>query len=311
MTPVARLLTYVDAVPGRLYPLVATLLELHRRGHDVLVKAGAGDVDPRAARARARAARSRARGGLTSPVHPMHVRSLLALLLAAAAVAVSAPGAPATVDLTAIGTRIATHPAYVRVVVDFTDGVMADSEVEAVDHRAADGAVRIRLRHHHVQAQAAPALAAGVRAVVSGGRDRLDVRATYAHGRFKYVQVTTLHAPERLVIDLYRSAPPSGAAEIRTGRRGCLTLTGVVAGRRSFRVTGRERDLFEHSFVLRVRDRAGRVAGRRIMTAQGPWSARIGYRVSARQRGTLEGVAESAKDGSLVCIVQVGVALAP
>ena len=41
----ARLLTYVDAVPGRLYPLVATLLELQRRGHAVLVKAGADDVD--------------------------------------------------------------------------------------------------------------------------------------------------------------------------------------------------------------------------------------------------------------------------
>jgi hypothetical protein len=239
------------------------------------------------------------------------VRALLALLLATAAAAVSAPGAPATVDLTAIGVRAGAHPAYVRVVVDFADGVVAASEIEAVDHRAADGAVKIRLRHRNVQAQAAPALAAGVRVAVTGGRDRLDIRASFARGRFKYVQVTTLHAPERLVIDLYRSAPASGAAEIRTGRGRCLTLTGVVAGRRSFRVTGSERNLFEHGFVLRVRDRSGRVAGRRIMTAEGPWSARIGYRVASRQRGTLEGVAESAKDGSLVCIVQAGVSLAP
>jgi hypothetical protein len=237
----------------------------------------------------------------------MAIRALVTLLLAA----VFVPTATATVDLTAIRTRIGSHPAYVRVVVDFTDGVVAGNEIETVDHRAADGAVRIRLRHRNVQAQAAPTSAEGVRATVTGGRDRLDVRASYGRGRFKYVQVTTLHDPERLVIDLYRSAPPSRAAEIRTGGGSCLTLTGIAAGPRSFLVSGRERNLFEHGFVLRVRDRAGHVAGRRIMTAEGPWSARIGYRVSARQRGTLEAVAESAKDGSLACIVQAGVTLAP
>ena len=150
-----------------------------------------------------------------------------------------------------------------------------------------------------------------MRAVVIGARDRLDVRATYARRRFKYVQVTTLHAPERLAIDLYRSRPPRSAAEIRAGRRGCLALTGVLFGERSFTVRGRERDLFEHSFLVRVRDHSGRSVGRRIMTAEGAWSARVGYRVKARERGTLEGVAESARDGSLACIVQVGVVLAP
>ena len=34
----ATFLAYVDAVPGRLYPLVATLLELSRRGHHVIVQ---------------------------------------------------------------------------------------------------------------------------------------------------------------------------------------------------------------------------------------------------------------------------------
>ncbi len=33
----ARFVTYVDAVPGRLYPLVATLLELVGRDHEVTV----------------------------------------------------------------------------------------------------------------------------------------------------------------------------------------------------------------------------------------------------------------------------------
>jgi UDP:flavonoid glycosyltransferase YjiC (YdhE family) len=40
-----RFLAYVDAVPGRLYPLVPTLLELSRRGHHVVVKAGVDDVN--------------------------------------------------------------------------------------------------------------------------------------------------------------------------------------------------------------------------------------------------------------------------
>jgi MGT family glycosyltransferase len=41
----ARFLAYVDAVPGRLYPLVDTLLELASRGHRVTVKAGIDDVE--------------------------------------------------------------------------------------------------------------------------------------------------------------------------------------------------------------------------------------------------------------------------
>lgn len=40
-----RLLAYVDAVPGRLYPLVSTLQELSRRGHRVAVRAGVDDVE--------------------------------------------------------------------------------------------------------------------------------------------------------------------------------------------------------------------------------------------------------------------------
>jgi MGT family glycosyltransferase len=41
----AVILAYVDAVPGRLYPLVPTLLELARRGHRVAVRCGVDDVE--------------------------------------------------------------------------------------------------------------------------------------------------------------------------------------------------------------------------------------------------------------------------
>ena len=54
-----RILAYVDAVPGRLYPLVPTLLELQRRGHGVTVRCGIDDVD-----------RLRAAGLATEPLAP-------------------------------------------------------------------------------------------------------------------------------------------------------------------------------------------------------------------------------------------------
>jgi hypothetical protein len=58
-------------------------------------------------------------------------------------------------------------------------------------------------------------------------------------------------------------------------------------------------------------DASGRVLARRVMTARGAWSTRVRYRVGRRQAGTLEAVAESAKDGSLDCLVQVRVVLRP
>ena len=43
--PMAVVLAYVDAVPGRLYPLVPVLQELARRGHRVAVRCGRDDVE--------------------------------------------------------------------------------------------------------------------------------------------------------------------------------------------------------------------------------------------------------------------------
>ena len=41
----ARFLAYADAVPGRLYPLVSTLVELAGRGHRVAVRCGIAEVE--------------------------------------------------------------------------------------------------------------------------------------------------------------------------------------------------------------------------------------------------------------------------
>ena len=44
-TAPATFLAFVEPVPGRLYPLVATLQELQRRGHRVIVRTGPAEVD--------------------------------------------------------------------------------------------------------------------------------------------------------------------------------------------------------------------------------------------------------------------------
>lgn len=40
----AVILAYVEPVPGRLFPLVATLEELERRGHRVAIRCGAREA---------------------------------------------------------------------------------------------------------------------------------------------------------------------------------------------------------------------------------------------------------------------------
>ena len=233
----------------------------------------------------------------------VRVAALVVLVLLAVPASASA--------LTATNARIASHPGFVRVVVDFSGGTFQVNEADATDPIPSDGAARVEVRRAGISTLAIDRSAAGVRVRVTQGTNRIVIRLESARRAFKYLRVSGLHGPERLVLDLYSAKPPAAAAEIRVGRLSCLRLTGVVADGRGFRVRGVERDLFEGSFVLRVRDRAGRVVGRRVMTARGAWSARVAYSVTSAQTGTLEGVAASAKDGSLACLVQVRAGLNP
>jgi hypothetical protein len=232
---------------------------------------------------------------------------------ALAIVAGAALPASASAALTASDVRIGAQPAFVRVVVDMTGGQAAFNEVEATDPRVADRSARVDINHPGIVVTPRDRSAQGVRVSLSlatANRARVQITATTA--RFKYVRVSVLHGPERVVIDLYRAGPPSAAAEIRAGVNGCLTLTSVRRTGHTFRVRGTARNLFEANFVIRVRDGLGRVIGRRIVTASGPWNQTVSYsNVSGPQQGTVEAVAESAKDGSLVCIVQRRVALVP
>ena len=239
--------------------------------------------------------------------HLMRVLGRLAALVVLALLA--APGSASA--LTATNARIAAHPGFVRVVVDFSGGTFQVNEADATDPSPGDGTARVEVRRPGISTLAIDRSAAGVRVRVSQAAGRIVIRLEGARRALKYLRVSGLHRPERLVLDLYSAKPPSRAAEIRVGRNNCLRLEGVTADGRGFRVRGVERELFEASFVLRVRDAAGRSVGRRVMTARGAWSARVAYRVASAQIGTVEAVAQSAKDGSLACLVQVRVGLNP
>ena len=222
---------------------------------------------------------------------------------------VAAPGSASA--LAATNARIAQHPGFVRVVVDFSGGTLQVNGADASDPTPSDGSARVVVRGAAIGTLPIDRSAAGVRVRVTAGTNALVIRLTSARRAFKYLRVSGLHGPERLVLDLYSAKPPGASAEIRSGRRNCLRLTSISADGRGFRLRGVERDLFEGSFVLRVRDASGRVVGIRTMTARGAWSARVAYRVTGAGAGAVEGVAASAKDGSLACLVQVRVGLNP
>jgi hypothetical protein len=239
------------------------------------------------------------------------MRLTLRLLVLAVVVLAAAPAA-ASAALTASAVRVGAQPGFVRVVVDFTGGPVSLNEVEATDPRPADGAARVEITHAGIAVRPLDVTGAGARArvsLVAANRARIQLSITI--GKCKYVRVSALSNPQRLVIDLYRTAPPSAGAEIRTGQGGCLTLTSVQGSGSSFRVKGVERNVFEGSFVIRVRNAAGRVVGTKVMTARGAWSQTVRYSVPSSQSGTVEAVALSAKDGSLACLVQVRVRLSP
>jgi hypothetical protein len=219
------------------------------------------------------------------------------------------PQAAAVAPLTAASIRIGDHPAFVRVVVDFTGGTVEPGEVVATDPDPfADGFVRLPMVHPGIKTTATPVRAEGVFARIAQGGSRITIRLTGTNRRFKYVGYAAQHTPERLIIDLYKSRPPSADAEITRGGGGCLTLTGHSVTRKRVKAAGRERNLFEHSLVVRLRRTGGGIHRQKAETAfQRHWSTNFTYRHAKRQTGTLEAVALSAKDGTLDCLVQVRV----
>jgi hypothetical protein len=238
--------------------------------------------------------------------------ALLATVAAAASLAM-----PATADAgaahRAVGVRIGEHPAFVRVVVDFAEGPVRFHEVEATDPSPfADGRVTLRVDFPGIRTQAAPVRARGVDVQLTQGADRIFIRTRASLRRFKHMGYFVLSGPDRLVIDLWKAAPPTPAAEVRRAPDRCLALERFSTASGRVSAAGRERNLFEHSHVVILRRADGRaVAERPVTSAGGRWSVSFPYSVSSTQAGTLEAVAFSAKDGALDCIVQVRVTLRP
>ena len=233
--------------------------------------------------------------------------AVLATLAVTGATAGVAPGAQAT-RLTATEIRVADHPAFVRAVIDFAHGkIPRPSEtLVAADPEPFDGVASVSLSVPGVRSDARTVRAQGVTVRVIKRRDRITARLSAAPHRFKYLSYVSLRNPERMVIDLWKSEPPVAAAEIR--RAGCLGLARYDVSRRYAAAAGTERNLFEHSFAVRLRAADGRVLAEQPRTsADGRWTSFFRYPAVRRQAGTLEAVAASAKDGALGCIVQVRV----
>ncbi len=234
---------------------------------------------------------------------------LWAGLVAALVACLVLPGAAAAAPLTATQIRIADHPGFVRVVVDFSGGTVASNELEATDPDPfPDGFARVRLLHPGVKTAAMPVRDAGVFARVAQSGGRLTIRLSGADRQFKYLSYVIQHGPERVIFDLFKSRPPSDDAEITRGRGNCLTLTGHSVSKTRVRAAGRDRNLFEHQFQVVLRRRGGRIQRQhRGAAASGRWHTSFAYPHAGRQTGTLEAVDLSEKDGALVCLVQVRV----
>jgi len=68
----------------------------------------------------------------------------------------------------------------------------------------------------------------GIRVELDEGRDGLLACLVAAPHRFMYVSYRVLHSPERLVVDLWKSAVPIAGAAIRDD--GCLRITKAGGG---------------------------------------------------------------------------------
>ena len=243
---------------------------------------------------------------------PGRVRRTLLVSILLVALAWVVP-ATASAALTATQIRIGNHPAFVRVVVDFSGGTLHRGDTESPDPQPMDGRARVRVTHAGVSSVAPAVTAEHMTARIVERSGSIVLRLTFRKHRFKYLEHGVLHSPERLVVDLWKARPPSDAAEFLTAPQGaCLTIENLDAFDGRVSANGTESDLFEHMFQADVRNEKGRVVGLRPVTASGGhWHRTVPYTVSASQRGTFEVVDFSEQDGSLSCIAQIRVPLAP
>jgi hypothetical protein len=203
--------------------------------------------------------------------------------------------------------RIGSHPAFVRVVVQFA-GSAAPSANDVV--AATGGRLRnVTASVAGARSTAAPVTAWGVRASIVRSPSGIVVRMRTTAGRFAYVRYVTLAHPGRLSIDLIRSF---STAAYSTG--GCFTHGSAASAAGS--VTARyrlARPIFENQWILRVRRADGAPVG--AVTPQsgtpGTYTTMVLTPVARPQRGVVDILDAGAKDAGIACLTRVPVRLRP
>ena len=243
---------------------------------------------------------------------PGSVRRLLFVAVLVLGVAWVLPAA-ASAGLTATQIRIGNHPAFVRVVVDFTGGTLQRNDVESPDPQPFDGRARVRVTRVGITTGSPAVTQQGVSARIVQRSGSIVLQLSARRHRFKYLEHGVLHSPERLVVDLWKSRPPTAAAEFPTAPQGgCLSIDNYDALPGRVRADGSENDLFEHMFQMNVRNQKGRVVGTRpVIASAGHWHRTVPFDIGVAQKGTVEVVDFSEQDGSLTCIAQLPATLAP
>jgi len=104
-----------------------------------------------------------------------------------------------------------------------------------------------------------------------------------ARHRFKYLSYAIVGG-SRLEIDLWKSAPPPKAAEIRRGPGGCLALDPSSVSAGLVTASGRARGVFENQFPLVLCGSDGTLIAQRTMhVSGGRWSGQLTYNTSRAQ----------------------------
>src|SRR4051794_14328428 len=152
--------------------------------------------------------------------------------------------------VTARRVRIADHAAFVRATVRFNGGTLAPNDAEATDPNPFDGVGRMVVRHAGIGTTAPAAHRFGVRVRVTQGNARLRIRLAGIARRFKYLAYRQLQGPQRLVVDLYKSAPPSAAGERPGTATSCLSIAQHADTRGAVHASGMAHGIFENQFTL-------------------------------------------------------------
>src|SRR5215217_8262035 len=156
---------------------------------------------------------------------PERARRFLLVSVLILAVAWALPAA-ASAALKATQIRIGAHPAFDRVVVDFTGGTLHLNDVESPDPLPYGGLAKVRVTASGITTTAHRASSERLWSVrIKQESGSILVKLVPKLHRFKYLEYSVLHSPERLVIDLWRARPPGSAAEFPVAPQGgCLSI---------------------------------------------------------------------------------------